>query len=104
QRSRHEPKVVWNSPTYDLGKIEETNTGPKLACKVGTYFESVATSNTLQDEIISALYTRRDSCLGLTDLPRRKWLHTALKGTDPVYSGESRSAAVGITTMVMFRH
>ncbi len=49
-RRRHLDK--WNQLTYDLDRIERIDGGLKMHCKMGTYFHSLATSESLADEVM----------------------------------------------------
>ena len=84
-------------------QLKPTNRGPKISFKVGRYFLALSTTDELiERELIDRLSTNPNAELDLGDLPRRKWLHDTLGGSDPVCCGAFRSAAVGINTLVVF--
>ncbi len=93
----------WNQLTYDLGTIQQTATSPKLLCKMGTYFHSLATSESLSDEILDAYAAWPDYSPeeAWPKLERRAWLHERV--ADPVADGSHRSSAVGVSTLTIVR-
>ncbi|MSU61059.1 MAG: hypothetical protein EXS31_01480 [Pedosphaera sp.] len=101
QENSH-PQGSWNGATYDMDSIVQTKRGPKLSCKMGRYFLSVSTSDTLEDELVTALSSNPDSPVTLEQLSHRKWLHDRIAGHDPVCAGACRSSAVGLTALTVF--
>ncbi|MEA2503570.1 MAG: hypothetical protein QOG36_613, partial [Actinomycetota bacterium] len=93
----------WNQLTYDLDRIERTDAGLKMHCKMGTYFHSLATSESLADEVMEAYsawpdYTPEE---GWRKLERRSWVHERV--ADPVIDGAHRSSAIGVSTLTVVR-
>jgi transcriptional regulator with XRE-family HTH domain len=93
----------WNQLTYDLDRIERSDRGLKMHCKMGTYFHSLATSESLADEAMEVYsawpdYTPED---GWPKLERRSWLHGRV--ADPVIDGGNRSSAIGVSTLTVVR-
>ncbi len=93
----------WNQLTYDLDRIERTDRGLKMHCRMGTYFHSLATSESLADEVMELYsawpdYTPED---GWPKLERRRWLHERVN--EPVIDGRHRSAAIGVSTLTLVR-
>jgi transcriptional regulator with XRE-family HTH domain len=93
----------WNQLTYDLDRIERTDQGLKMHCKMGTYFHSLATSEALADEVMEVYsawpdYTPEE---GWPRLERRSWLHERV--ADPVVDGAHRSSAIGVSTLTVVR-
>lgn len=93
----------WNQLTYDLDRIERTDRGLTMHCKMGTYFHSLATSESLADELLEAYSAWPESTPeeGRSRLKRRSWLHERV--LDPVTDGAHRSAAIGVSTLVVVR-
>ena len=93
----------WNQLTYDLDRIERTDRGLKVHCKMGTYFHSLATSESLADEVMG-LYSAWPDYRpeeGWPKLERRTWLHERV--ADPVTDGGHRSSAIGVSTLTVVR-
>lgn len=99
-----DPKHYWNGATYVMQQLKTSGPGCKLHCKMGRYFQAAATCDALEQELIEALSQRPGSALTLEALPRRRWLHDRLSGEDPVLLGAYRSAAIAISTLIVFFH
>ena len=93
----------WNQLTYDLDRLERTDRGLKMHCKMGTYFHSLATSESLADEVMEVYSAWPDYAPeeGWPQLRRRSWLHAHV--TDPVIDGAHRSSAIGVSTLTVVR-
>jgi transcriptional regulator with XRE-family HTH domain len=93
----------WNQLTYDLDRIERTDRGLKMHCKMGTYFHSLATSESLADEVMEVYSAWPDYRPeeGWPKLKRRTWLHERV--ADPVIDGGHRSSAIGVSTLTVVR-
>lgn len=65
-----------------------------ISSRVGRYFQSLATSEYLDDEMMCALAVRPDAAVTRDRLPRRSWLLQEVE--DPVIDGRRRAAAVSI--------
>jgi Trypsin-like peptidase domain len=104
QRRSHHP-----GPTYALDHIEFDEYGrPRIHCVMGRYFTSLATSEHLDEELISALSMdpKRPVALAQHTLPHRAWLHgqlerQGLEGQDVVLNGRDRAAAMSHGTVIM---
>ncbi|HEY8199750.1 MAG TPA: hypothetical protein VII47_00175, partial [Actinomycetota bacterium] len=94
---------TWNQLTYDLASMERTEAGVRLHCKLGTYFHSLATSEALDPEIVDAFsaWPNYEPEEVWPHLERRAWLHERVP--DPVADGRHRSAALGVSTLVIIR-
>jgi transcriptional regulator with XRE-family HTH domain len=95
---------TWNQLTYDLQAMARDEQGHlQLHCKLGTYFHSLSTSECLDPELLDAYAAWPDSKpeTAWPRLERRAWLHERVP--DPVADGRYRSAAIGISTLVIVR-
>jgi transcriptional regulator with XRE-family HTH domain len=95
---------TWNQLTYDLADMTRDDCGRiQLACKLGTYFHSLSTSEALDPELTEAYAAWPDSDPDLVwpRLERRAWLHERVH--DPVADGRRRSAALGVSTLTIVR-
>ena len=71
--------------------------------RMGTYFHSLATSESLADEVMEVYsawpdYTPEE---GWPKVERRSWLHGRV--ADPVIDGGHRSSAIGVSTLTVVR-
>jgi len=73
--------------------------GVRIDCGLGRYFQSLATSETCDHEMMTALTEDPRQPVGLDALPRRAWLHQQVG--DPVTDGSRRAAAVSVATVVL---
>jgi hypothetical protein len=95
---------TWNQLTYDLQAIGRDEQGRlQLHCKLGTYFHSLSTSESLDLELLEAYAAWPDSDPEQvwSRLERRAWLHERVP--NPVADGRYRSAAVGVSTLTIVR-
>jgi transcriptional regulator with XRE-family HTH domain len=95
---------TWNQLTYDLQAMTRDEQGRlRLNCKLGTYFHSLSTSECLDPELLGAYAAWPDSEPDPVwpRLERRAWLHERVP--DPVADGRFRSAAIGVSTLVIVR-
>jgi hypothetical protein len=95
---------TWNQLTYDLQAITRDEQGRvQLHCKLGTYFHSLSTSESLDPELLEAYAAWPDSKPDAIwpRLERRVWLHERVP--DPVADGRHRSAAIGVSTLTIVR-
>jgi hypothetical protein len=91
----------WNDPTYRALEIKDPHGRPRLVCGMGWYFESLATSEVLDAELMRALAPAPERSVSLEALPRRSWIHD--HAVDPVLDGSGRSAALSVATVTMYR-
>jgi hypothetical protein len=91
-----------NDVTYDLDEILNTKKGVQVKAKLGRYFNSVCTSDSLEDEIVDALAADPARKVDLNQLPLRSRLHNLMKGKSPVTDGSFRGSALGLTGVVIF--
>ena len=91
----------FSGPTFAFTQIHRVDGkgSLKVDMKAGRYFSSLASSEDLDHELMSALAGAPDDTLGLDALPQRKWLHKRVE--DPVVDGRFRDAAVSHSTVVM---
>jgi hypothetical protein len=99
-------RAFFSGSTYAFEKLWFDDAGaPRLDCKLGRYFASIATSEDLDKELMDALRPDRDGVVRLADLPRRSWLHqsTDRDGSiiDPVVAGSTRAAALSHATVLL---
>jgi transcriptional regulator with XRE-family HTH domain len=94
---------TWNQLTYDLASMERGSDGVKLHCKLGTYFHSLATSESLHAEIMEtySAWPDYEPEEGWAKLEGRRWLHERV--ADPAADGRHRSAAIGVSTLTVVR-
>ena len=97
------PDTKWNDPTYRMLKLDSTSGGWRLTCGTGWYFESLATSEVLDAEMMRALAPAPDRSVDLEVLPRRRWVHRHVEGQDLVLDGAGRSGALSVATVTMYR-
>ena len=90
-----------NNPTYALERIDLDGEKVKVYAKHGTYFQSLASSESLEAELMDALAKHPDQEVSLDDLPRRKWLHDAVGGQHVVLDGRNRSAALSVSATIL---
>jgi transcriptional regulator with XRE-family HTH domain len=95
---------TWNQLTYDLRAMGRDEQGRvQLHCKLGTYYHSLSTSESLDPELLEAYAAWPDSQPEQVwpRLERRVWLHERV--ADPVADGRYRSAAIGVSTLTIVR-
>lgn len=103
ERSSRNPDKLFNRLTYDMATLHlESGKSPSLECKLGTYFESRATSDVLETEMVLTLKGGNKE-LRIDDLPARRRLEGKLRGVGAHRFGEYRSSAIGITSIVVFQ-
>jgi hypothetical protein len=68
---------------------------------IGWYYQSLATSESLSDELLRMQLSGLNAPLALADLPRRQWLHEHV--VDPVTDGSHRHAALSVATVIIWR-
>jgi hypothetical protein len=91
----------WNAPTFALSRILEDDGQYYVESKMGRYFLNLATSDALDEEMMTALAFDPSRPVGWDRLPRRKWLHDHVE--DPVACGSLRSSALSVATAVVVR-
>jgi hypothetical protein len=91
----------WNDPAYRALEIRDPRGRPRIVCGMGWYFESLATSEVLDAELMRALAPAPGRAVPLAALPRRSWIHD--RAVDPVTDGSGRSAALSVATVTMYR-
>ncbi|MBT8228245.1 MAG: hypothetical protein HKP61_12510 [Dactylosporangium sp.] len=101
-RSRH------NGPAYAFDRLRTDGARMVLDARPGTYFDSVATSEVLERELLDALAAHPDDRIPLAALPRRRWLHDRLArsghDTTVITDGRFRAAALSVSAaMLMVR-
>jgi transcriptional regulator with XRE-family HTH domain len=104
QAGRRTHLDTWNQLTYDLHTIIRDEQGRvQLDCKLGTYYHSLSTSESLDPELLEAYAAWPDSQREQVwpRLERRAWLHDRVP--DPVADGRYRSAAIGVSTLTIVR-
>jgi len=80
---------------YVLDRVSVSSDGDVLiSSRVGRYFQSLATSEYLDDELVCALALRPNDAVSRDRLPRRSWLLNAV--ADPVLDGHRRAAAISV--------
>jgi hypothetical protein len=94
---------TWNQLTYDLASIERIEAGPRFHCKLGTYYHSLSTSESLEREILEgySAWLDYEPDEAWPKLERRRWVHERV--ADPVADGAHRSAAIGVSTLTIVR-
>ncbi|MGH2732465.1 MAG: hypothetical protein ACRDJG_05945 [Actinomycetota bacterium] len=94
---------TWNQLTYDLGSMERGPDGVRFHCKLGTYFHSLSTSESLAAEVMEtySAWPDYEPEEGWDKLEGRRWLHDRV--ADPVADGRHRSGAIGISTLTVVR-
>ncbi len=94
---------TWNQLTYDLASMDRGPDGVKFHCKLGTYFHSLSTSESLDAEIMETYSAWPDYGPegGWAKLEGRRWLQERV--ADPVADGRHRSAAIGVSTLTVVR-
>lgn len=95
------PGRKWSGPTFALDQLRDTSDGWRMDCKPGRYFQSLATSEACDAELMTALIPNPDEPVNIDALPLRRWAHEHARGRDPVLSGVGRSAAASVSTVVM---
>lgn len=94
-------KRKWNGPTFALHRISLVNGRVRIDCKPGRYFQSLATSEECDNELMVALSAQPDEPVDLVRLPRRRWIHEQAALQNPVIDGTGRAAAVSVATVVL---
>lgn len=94
-------KRKWNGPTFALDHIRRVNGKVRLDCRPGRYFQSLATSEACDMELMTALADDPDQPVDLSALPVRRWAHERAAEQDPVLDGTGRSAAVSVATVIL---
>jgi hypothetical protein len=89
----------WNGPAYALKGVRFCDGKLRIDFKPGRYFQSLATSESCDMELMTALSAQPDEPVSLDALPRRAWVHR--KAADPVTDGSGRSAAVSVATVML---
>jgi hypothetical protein len=97
------PKQIFNGLVYSVGRMSRRSDGGdarlRIDSGIGRYFNNVASSHSLEDEIVSASL-QNSGLLSVEHLPRRSWLHERV--SDPVIDGGHRCAAIGGSTLVVY--
>ena len=75
------------------------NGRPRIDCGLGRYFQSLATSEVCDTELMKALIAHPDDAIGLGELPRRASIHG--RTPDPITDGAGRAAAVSVAMVIM---
>ncbi|HWT93417.1 MAG TPA: hypothetical protein VN238_10505 [Solirubrobacteraceae bacterium] len=96
-----DPRTRFDGTTFALERIDRSSGTPVVDCRMGRYFESLATSEALENELLSALARDPDNAAPLDVLPMRRRLHEL--SPDPVSDGAHRSSALSIATAVIYR-
>jgi hypothetical protein len=101
-----EKRSFFPGSTFALQRLWFSDEGaPRLDCKLGRYFTSIATSEDLDPELMKALRTNPDRPVELSDLDHRRWLHRSVRDggpdRDPVVDGSTRAAAISHATTVL---
>lgn len=91
-----------DTPTYILDTL--TLEPLQLSCRIGYYSANLATSHTLEWELLSQVAKNPHYSPEELDemLPLRRALHSNV--ADPVISGEGRAAGVAVSTLLICRH
>jgi hypothetical protein len=89
----------WNGPTYALKCMSFPDGKTRIDSKPGRYFQSLATSEACDMELMVALSSQPDESIPLSSLPRRSWVHQ--KAANPVLDGSGRSAALSVATVIL---
>ena len=100
QADEDERQFLFPAPTYAFRNIRsDADSRVQVECEMGRYFTSLATSEDLDAELMTALARSPDNPVELHALPRRSWLHD--KVYDPVVDGAHRAAAMSHAAVVM---
>ncbi len=101
QVSEKEGKLLYNGRTYILDHIDKESM--KIYCRTGSYYGTIKSCVSLEGELLSQI-----GCIDFAsqfNRLRKKLVNRdlyQLKEKDPFYSGSQRSAAVGISTLLVF--
>jgi hypothetical protein len=87
RRSRH------NGPAYAFDRLRADGARLVLDARPGTYFDSVATSERLERELLDVLVSHPDDRIPIGALPRREWLHRQV-ARFPRPDGDAHDATV----------
>lgn len=87
---------LYNAPTYILHDLQAAPL--RISARVGHYYDMVATCIALENELWAA------AAGDLLHLPNRGRLHAEVPPQDVLHSGRGRSAALGIATLIVFKH
>jgi hypothetical protein len=104
ERDRYVEKMVsagrnmTNQVTYTMQKLVLSEGGRiQLQCGVGTYFDAMGSCASLLGEF----YEKGQMASSLEELPLRSAVH--INGVDPMFNGSTRSAAIGISVLLVYR-
>jgi hypothetical protein len=101
QQSEKEEKLLYNGRTYILDHIDKDSL--KVYCRLGLYYSTLKSCVSLERELLSN-FIRIHSAAQFNEL-RKKLINRNLYHSinqDPLYSGLQRSAAIGISTLLVF--
>lgn len=98
---RCDGRSSFNGITFALDRVHRLGPGNfRVDARYGTYFQSLATSEMLEREFISAASRNPRNPLTLADLPRRAWLHERADG-DVLFDGSHRAAALSVAAAII---
>jgi len=101
QQSEMEGKLLYDGRTYILDHIDKDSL--KVFCRLGSYYSTIKSCVSLEEELLSN-FTGIKSPSQFKKLTKklknRNLYHSINK--DPLFSGLQRSAAIGISTLLVF--
>jgi len=108
ERLRRGRSRLWNGPTFVLRGLDRMADGPRMHCSRGSYFDAVNTAMMLREELreVAADPSVEPGEAAYRRLRRRHRLHRGATGAEAraqVWSGDGRSAAVGISCLLAVR-
>ncbi len=97
-------RELFNGGTFVMENVIVSDRGLKVNCGLGEYFDAIATCDSLDAELVHAFAVNKpstvdellDACPG-----RRRFCEHC---HDPAFSGSGRSAAIGISALIAYRH
>ena len=96
-------KVTESGETYRMKTFVENNGSPTLDCQIGTYFDSLDSSDCLQWELQKVFSSRWPDMTRadlFDSLPLRRKLQERVG--DPVTNGDCRSAGVAVSVLTVY--
>ena len=96
-------RKLFNGTTFVLENADLSSQNLTINCGLGQYYDAIMTCDSLDAELIKACIKRIPSSLNeLLDLcPKRR--EFCKRCDDPAFSGDGRSAAIGISTLIAYQ-
>lgn len=94
---------LWNGRTYCMDSLEIDDGRPMLTCSSGNFFDALVSCDLLEFELLSAFGEALPEVPAFTEFYRRLILRGTLHAQgNPLHHACGRSAAIGISTLIVF--